>query len=70
MEGFRTEWLKRFSQVIAICLAAPILIATASAGTRDDAISVVEMDKLQWKDYPGLLGSPATTVKVTPGRPG
>ena len=70
MNSFRTERLKRFSQVIAICLVAPILIATASAGTRDDAISVVDMDKLQWKDYPGLPGVTFTVVAGDPSKPG
>ena len=30
-------------------LVGPIL-----SGTREEAISVVDVDKLQWKDYPGL----------------
>ena len=70
MNGFRTERLKRFSPVIAICLVTPILIATASAGTRDDAISVVDMDGLQWKDYPGLPGVTFTVVAGDPSKPG
>ena len=68
MNGFRTERLKRLSPVIAICLITPILIATASAGTRDDAISVVDMDRLQWKDYQAAQGAASVNSDYVPDR--
>ena len=70
MKSFRAYRLRRVLPVIVACLVAPIMIGTAHAGTRDEAISVVDMDKLQWKDYPGLPGVTFTVVDGNPSQPG
>ena len=47
-----------------------VLNSEVNAATRDETISVVDMDKLQWKDYPGLPGVTFTVVDGDPSKPG
>lgn len=47
-----------------------VLSSEVNAATRDETISVVDMDKLQWKDYPGLPGVTFTVVDGDPSKPG
>ena len=70
MNKFETYPLRRVWPLIAVCVLAPFLMGTASAGTRDDAISLVDTDKLQWKDYPGLPGVTFTVIAGDPSKPG
>jgi hypothetical protein len=65
-----TQHLERILPVIAAFLVVPILCGAASATTRDEAITVVDVDKLQWKDYPGLPGVTFTVVAGDPSKPG
>ncbi len=58
----------------ASSVAAALLVLLTSgpigAATRDEAISVVDVDKLQWKDYPGLPGVTFTVVAGNPSQAG
>ena len=47
-----------------------VLNSEVNAATRDETISVVDMEKLQWKDYPGLPGVTFTVVDGDPSKPG
>ncbi len=71
MTGSTTHRPKRVWLAIAACLvAASVSTAATAAGSRDDAILVVDTDKLQWKDYPGLPGVTFTVVNGNPSGPG
>ena len=49
--------------LLSIAAVLPLVMSgTLSAATREETISVVDMDKLQWKDYPGLPGVTFTVV--------
>ena len=51
-------------------LAILALNGRVEAATRDETISVVDIDKLQWKDYPGLPGVTFTVVDGDPSKSG
>ena len=51
-------------------LAILLMNGQVDAATRDETISVVDIDKLQWKDYPGLPGVTFTVVDGDPSKPG
>jgi hypothetical protein len=70
MNGFSANRPKRVWLALAAFLVVPILSGTVGAGTREEAISVVDVDKLQWKDYPGLPGVTFTVVAGDPSQPG
>ena len=55
---------------IAAFLVIPILSGTVIAATRDEAITVVDVDKLQWKDFPGLPGVTFVVIAGNPSQPG
>ena len=62
---------RRIAAVMAISgLAIFALNARVEAATRDETISVVDIDKLKWKDYPGLPGVTFTVVDGDPSKPG
>ena len=54
---------------IALALAASAAV-TMAASLPDQVISIVDADKLQWLDYPGLPGVRFTVVQGDPGKPG
>ena len=57
--------------LLSIAAVLPLVMSgTLSAATREETISVVDMDKLQWKDYPGLPGVTFTVVDGDPSKPG
>ena len=56
--------------IAAALAAASMLAGTALAAGADKAISIAEMDKLQWRDYPGLPGVKFTVVDGDPSKPG
>ena len=70
MDGLCANRLERIGLAIAACLVVPSLSGTVSATTREEAITVVDIDRLQWKDYPGLPGVTFTVVAGDPSRPG
>ena len=56
--------------LVSSALAIFVLNGQVEAATRDETITVVDMDKLQWKDYPGLPGVTYTVVNGDPSKPG
>lgn len=57
--------------LLSIAAVLPLVMSgTLSAATRDETISVVDMDKLKWKDYPGLPGVTFTVVDGDPSKAG
>ncbi len=54
----------------AIALALAAGAAGTLAATQDEVISIVDADKLQWRDYPGLPGVKFTVVQGDPSKPG
>ena len=62
---------RRIAAVMAASALAILAVnARVEAATRDETISVVDIDKLQWKDYPGLPGVTFTVVNGDPSKPG
>ena len=60
-------------RTILLSIAALLLLVmsgTLSAATREETISVVDVDKLQWKDYPGVPGVTFTVVDGDPSKSG
>lgn len=66
MNRLKAHRSRRIGLAIAACLVLPILSGPAGAGPRDEIISIVDVDKLPWKDYPGL---PGVTFVVVDGNP-
>src|SRR5690349_9626383 len=62
--------MKRFGAVmtlaLALCGGTPIVASAADA----DTMTVVDADKLQWKDYPGLPGVKFIVLAGNPSQPG
>ena len=57
--------------LLSIAAVLPLVMSgTLSAATREETISVVDMDKLQWKDYPGLPGVTFTVIDGDPSKSG
>lgn len=62
---------RRAGLALAIALALSASAAgTMAASPQDQVISVVDADKLQWRDYPGLPGVRFTVVQGDPSKPG
>jgi len=56
---------------LAIALAVLIgLPAQPAVGADDETISIVDADKLAWKDYPGLPGVKFVVLAGDPSQPG
>lgn len=66
----RDSYRRIASVMAASALAICALNGRVEAATRDETISVVDIDKLQWKDYPGLPGVTFTVVDGDPSKPG
>ena len=54
----------------AAALAVTIVTGTAAAVMQDKAISIVDVDNLQWRDYPGLPGVKFVVIAGDPSQPG
>ncbi len=69
MNAFNACWPR--TVLLSIAAVLPLVMSgTLSAVTRDETISVVDMDKLKWKDYPGLPGVTFTVVDGDPSKAG
>ena len=60
----------RACTAIAAALAVTIVTSTGAAGMQDKAISIVDVDNLQWRDYPGLPGVKFVVIAGDPSQPG
>ncbi len=58
------------SLAIAVALAFTVQAGTAVAGTPEETITITDVDKLQWRDYPGLPGVRFTVIAGDPSKPG
>lgn len=57
--------------LLSIAIVLPLVMSgTLSAATREETIAVTDMDKLQWKDYPGLPGVTFTVIDGNPSKAG
>ena len=66
----RDSYRRLVTMLATAALAIFVLNGQAEAATRDETISVVDIDKLQWKDYPGLPGVTFTVVDGDPSKAG
>ena len=60
----------RACMAIAATLAVAIMASTAAVAAQDKAISIVDVDNLQWRDYPGLPGVKFVVIAGDPSQPG
>ena len=60
----------RACAAIAAALAVTIVTGAAAAVMHDKAISIVDVDNLQWRDYPGLPGVKFVVIAGDPSQPG
>lgn len=54
----------------ALLVLLPMMAGAVHAGLNADAITIVDVDHLQWKDYPGLPGVTFAVVSGNPSQPG
>ena len=66
----RDSYCRIATLMATFAVAILALNGRVEAATRDETISVVDIDKLQWKDYPGLPGVTFTVVDGDPSKPG
>jgi len=58
---------------IALTLGLSILFGSTTAGAADadeETISIVDTDRMQWRDYPGLPGVKFVVLAGDPSKPG
>ena len=60
----------RVCTAIAAALIVSIVTSAVAAGMQDKAISIIDVDNLQWRDYPGLPGVKFVVIAGDPSQPG
>ena len=63
--------MKRRCLVLALIFSAVLGHTNGMAAERDDeTISILQTDKMEWKDYPGLPGVKFVVLAGNPSQPG